>query len=67
VFNERGEVGVTETQLIEAIGFVLCFLGWSVGVALVCLLSAAVYDWKVDHKERKRLRKIRREMNRRVG
>jgi hypothetical protein len=53
--------------LIEAIGFVLCFLAWSVGIALVCLLSAAVYDWKVDRKERKRLRKIRREMNRRVG
>ncbi len=53
---------MTETQLIEAIGFVLCFLAWSVGIALV----AAVYDWKVDRKERKRLRKIRREMTRRV-
>jgi hypothetical protein len=63
----RGEVGVTETQLIETIGFVLCFLAWSVGIALACLLSAAVYDWKVDRKERKRLQKIRREMNRRVG
>ena len=52
-----------ETQLIETLSFVLYFLAWSVGVALVCLLSMVVYDWKVDREERK----IRREMNRRVG
>ena len=58
---------MTETQITEAIIFVFWFLAWSVGIALVCLLSMAVYDWKVDREEKKRLRKIRREMNRRVG
>ena len=54
---------MTETQITEAIIFVFWFLAWSVGIALVW----AVYEWKVDREEKKRLRKIRREMNRRVG
>ena len=53
---------MTETQLTEAIIFVF----WFLAIGFVCLLSMAVYEWKVDREEKKRLRKIRREMNRRV-